>query len=169
MAAVLLMDQLSRRDVPADIVSAGLIDSGMPASAETAWALGRRGLDVGEHRSRRLDRDALVDTDMVIGLERRHVREAAVLEPESWPRSFTLKELVRRGEGVGARRPDEQLDAWVARAHTGRDRRELLGASLDDDVEDPHGAPRAEHERTLTELDDLIGRLVDLAWPRSPA
>jgi protein-tyrosine-phosphatase len=168
MAAALLGERLARRDIAAEIASAGLIDTGSPASDATAWVLDNRGIDVGQHRSRRLDRDSLADRDLVIGLERRHVREAVVLEPEVWSRSFTLKELVRRGEAIGPRRADEPLEEWLARAHFGREHRDLLGASPDDDVADPHGGTPAEHERTAVELDDLIDRLVTLAWAPPP-
>jgi hypothetical protein len=40
-----------------------------------------------------------------IGLEREHVQEAVLLDGSAWPRTFTLKEIVRRGEEVGPRRP----------------------------------------------------------------
>lgn len=103
----------------------------------------------------------------MLGMERGHVREATVVEPSIWPQAFTLKELVRRAETVGARAADESLDAWLARVHEGRQPRDLLGASSDDDVTDPTGGTAAEHEDLALELEALVDRLVGLAWPDS--
>ncbi len=33
------------------------------------------------------------------------------------------------------------------------------------DIEDPVGGDRADYEITATELDELLRRLVELAWP----
>jgi hypothetical protein len=97
-------------------------------------------------------------------MERSHVREAVVTAPEVFSRTFTLKELVRRGRRVGPRRPDEPLDDWLAKAHEGRTPRELLGGSTEDDVDDPIGQPRAAYERMVAELDGLLDELVWLVW-----
>jgi hypothetical protein len=85
--------------------------------------------------------------DLVLGMERAHVRHAVLLEPEAWPRTFTLKELVRRGEELGSRPPVESPGAWLARAHEGRDRPDMLGDSLLDDVADPYGGLRGGRNR----------------------
>jgi len=93
------------------------------------------------------------------------VREVFVVDRESWPHTFTLKELVRRGETVGTGRPDETLPQWLGRVHSGRRPSELVGESLLDDVEDPTGGDPWEYRRAVTEIDDLVERLVRLAWP----
>ena len=62
----------------------------------------------------------MVNVDLVIWMERKHVREAVVPGPEAWPRSFTLHELVRREDAIGPRRRSETLQAWLTRAHLGR-------------------------------------------------
>jgi hypothetical protein len=90
------------------------------------------------------------------------VREAVLLSPGCWSRTFTLKDLVRRGEEAGPRRPDQPLAAWLAHLHAGRTRADLLGASVDDDVADPIGRKRGVYEGTATELDDLTARLAKL-------
>jgi hypothetical protein len=84
--------------------------------------------------------------DLVLGMERAHVRHSVLLEPEAWPRAFTLKELVRRGAELGPRPPVESPGAWLARAHEGRDRPDLLGDSPLDDVADPYGGPSSAYE-----------------------
>src|SRR5205085_4940202 len=103
-----------------------------------------------------------------LGLERAHVREVVVLVPAAWPRAFTLKELVRRGEALGHRCPRESLGAWLARAHAGRSHHDLVGSSISDDVADPYGLSDAAYEETAAEIDNLVARLVALAWNEPP-
>jgi protein-tyrosine phosphatase len=148
--------------------SAGLLESGNPASAHGVKILAGRGLDLGSHRSTTVSPGILREADLIIGMARQHVREAVVLDRDVWPRTFTLKELVRRGGAIGPRKEGEPLDAWLARAHMGRTTASLTGASPDDDVSDPIGQPRAAYESMVGELDTLVGRLVELAWPAAP-
>jgi protein-tyrosine phosphatase len=103
--------------------------------------------------------------NLVIGMERLHAREAIVLGDSLLGRCFTLKELVRRGEAVGARRQDESIEAWLERVSAGRRAMELLGESDDDDVADPYlGSPKV-YAACIAEIDDLVERVVNLMWP----
>ena len=145
--------------------SAGLRLVGEPASANGVDVLAERGIDLSAHRSRILDRQLLEGSDLALAMSREHLREAVLAQPDIWPRAFTLKELVRRGETIGPRAPGESIDAWLARAHAGRNRADLLGSSSADDVEDPIGLSRSAYEKTANELSDLVDRLVDLLWP----
>jgi protein-tyrosine-phosphatase len=165
MAEALLRHRLGERGVDAHVHSAGLRLVGEPASANGVDVLAERGLDLSVHRSRIFDRELLEHPDLVLGMAREHLREAIITFPDVWPHAFTLKELVRRGERIGPRAPGESLQAWLARAHAGRVRGDLLGSSADDDVADPIGSARSAYERTADELTDLIDRLIDLAWP----
>jgi len=145
--------------------SAGLRFDGEPASANGVDVLADRGVDLSGHRSRIVNRELLEGTDLTLAMSREHLREAVLSLPDTWPRAFTLKELVRRGEMIGPRAPGESIDAWLARAHSGRNRTDLLGSSPDDDVDDPIGLSRSAYEKTADELSDLVERLVDLLWP----
>jgi len=145
--------------------SAGLRLDREPASANGVDVLAGRGLDLRAHRSRILDRELLEGTDLTLAMAREHLREAVLSLPDTWSRAFTLKELVRRGEMIGPRAPGESIDAWLARAHSGRNRIDLLGSSPDDDVDDPIGLSRSAYANTANELSDLVDRLVDLLWP----
>jgi protein-tyrosine phosphatase len=167
MAEALLRHRLEERGVDARVHSAGLRLVGEPASAHGVDVLAERGLDLSAHRSRIVDRELLEDADLVVTMAREHLREAILALPDVWTRAFTLKELVRRGELIGPRGPGESVDAWLARAHSGRTRSDLLGSSIDDDVPDPIGSGRSSYVRTADELTDLVDRLVDLAWPRA--
>jgi protein-tyrosine phosphatase len=165
---VLLRARLARHGIEAHVHSAGLLTDGQSASPLSVQVMTSRGLDLSTHRSRRMTRALLLDADLILGMAREHVREAAVFVPEVWPRAFTIKELVRRGEAVGPRQ-GEDLDAWLASVHEGRATRDLTGWSDDDDVADPIGEPHAVFERTAAELQDLTDRLVYLMWGSAPA
>src|SRR5256885_253238 len=82
-----------------------------------------------------------------------HVREVAVQVPQVWPRTFTLREIVRRGEEVGRRGADQPLDEWVAKLHAGRTPAMLVGASDTDDVADPMGRGRRSYDTAATDIE----------------
>ena len=91
-----------------------------------------------------------------------------MLLPEAWPRAFTIRELVRRGQQAGARAPGEPVRDWLARVAGDRGRRDLLGNSPADDVADPAGGPLHGYQATADLLDRLTRDLVELGWPREP-
>ena len=169
MAEVLLRQRLGDLGVDARVASAGLLRSGQPASGHGVDILRGRGLDMTAHRSRAMSRELLASAQLILAMAREHVREAVVLDATLWPRTFTLKELVRRGEAAGPRRAAETLDEWLARV--GEDRRisDLTGTSSSDDVADPYGGPRTAYDRLASELDDLLDRLVAVAFAGLPA
>ena len=164
MAEALLRHRLTSLGVDARVASAGLLRPGQPASGHGVDILRGRGLDMSAHRSQAMTRDLLRAHDLIVAMAREHVREAVVLDPALWPRTFTLKELVRRGEAIGPRRAGEPVADWLARAGQGRRVADLAGSSPADDVADPYGGPRTAYERMATELADLLDRLVDLVF-----
>src|SRR4051794_25208997 len=153
---------LARRLPNAVVSSAGSFDAGRPASEGAVRVMAKHGVDLAEHRSRVISPDVLDDADLVVAMARRHVRDAVVASPAAFPKTFTLRELVRRGEAVG---PAHHLSAWLTAL--GRDRRpaDLLGDHADDDIADPIGQPDAAYERTAAELADLVERLARLLDP----
>ena len=166
-AEALLRHRLQQRGVEAQVRSAGLLEAGNPASSHGVAVLAGLGLDLSAHRSQSMTAELLRPADLILAMAREHLREAVVAVPEIFPRAFTLKELVRRGAQIGPRQPGEPLERWLARAHAGRSPRELMGASRDDDVEDPIGRPRAAYERMVEELSGLLDELVWLVWGES--
>ncbi len=166
MAEGILRDRLATRGVSAHVHSAGLLDLGQPASAHGVDVLKAMGIDLSSHRSRTMTAELVRGADLVLGMARMHVREAVVLVPQVWPRAFTLKELVRRGENLGPRAPDQPLEEWLAKVHAGRSRSDLMGDSDDDDIFDPIGAPRSRYQATAAEIEDLTDRLVALLFPQ---
>ena len=165
MAEAMLRARLAARDVPAVVSSAGTATEGEPAADEVLELLRARGLDGSAHRSRRLDADLLADADLVLAMARLHVRDATLADPGAFTRTFTLKELVRRGDAAGPRAPDEDLAGWLGRVGDGRQPTRLLGDSPADDVVDPVGRRFGVFKKVARELDEQLDRLVDLAWP----
>jgi protein-tyrosine phosphatase len=163
----MLQVELDRRGIDLPVSSAGLLGEQQPATEATSDVAREFDLDLSRHESRQLAPSLVRNANLVIGMERRHVREAVLLDPGAWPRTFTLKEIVRRAESLGARSDGEAFDEWVQRVHSGRKPSALLGTSADDDVEDPTGRPFADHGTTARELSDLVARLAELAWPTS--
>jgi protein-tyrosine phosphatase len=169
MAEGLLRRTLADRGIAAVVSSAGLLTSDKPATDTAVDTLAERGIDIDDHRSRRITSEMLGRADLIVGMAREHVREAAVLRPDLYDRTFTLKELVRRGRKAGARTEDEQVPEWLARLVRGRLPKDHLGASALDDVADPVGQGERVYEQTADELDGLTTALVDLLWPRVSA
>jgi protein-tyrosine phosphatase len=166
MAQALLSARLAARGVTVPVASAGLLGGGRPPPPEVISVMAGRGIDVTGHRSRLVTVDDLTAADLILGLSREHVRHAAVLLPAAWPRAFTIRELLRRGQQAGPRAPGEPLGDWLARAAGDRARRDLLGASPADDVADPAGGPLRGYQATADLLDRLTRDLVELGWPR---
>ncbi len=167
MAEGLLRQALARHGVPAEVLSAGTSFDGRPAEAEAVKAMAALGIDISDHRSRLLDR-ALVDSaDLVLGMERVHVREAVLASPAKSSRIFTLKELVRRAELAGPRAQSETLEAWLGRLDAGRSRAELIGLGGDDGVADPFRQSYDAFRRCAAELAEYLDRVVAAAWPRA--
>jgi protein-tyrosine phosphatase len=172
MAEPLLSARLARLGVQLPVHSAGTDPAAASASgsppAGAVAALAARGHDISGHRGRPVRAADLAGADLILGLTREHVRQAVVLVPGTWPRAFTLKELVRRGRMIGPRPPGEPLPDWLARAAHGRDHRDLLGGSAGDDVADPYGGSGPQYESTAALLDQLTGELADLCWGLTP-
>ena len=135
------------------------------ATPPTVAAAGAIGLDLAPHRSRLASADMVQTADLILGMERHHVREAVLLDPRVFSRTFTLKELVRRGTDVGARPEGEPGATWLARVHEGRRSIDLVGSSPADDVADPTINRMIDHGAMATEIDELMGELVNLVWP----
>jgi protein-tyrosine-phosphatase len=164
MAAALLASAFAVREIAVSVQSAGQLGDGEPAAPLAVAVMADRGLDISAHRSRLVCADDLAAADLTLTMARAHLRHAVVTAPRSWPRTFTIKELVRRAEQIGPRRPGTSLGDWLTLANEGRDRAVLLGDSTHDDVADPIGGPRRAYTHTADLLSYLIGRLVESGW-----
>ena len=167
MATAMLARELAARGQHAEVASAGIAADGTASvPAEVAAVMGDYGLDVTGHRSTQVTAGDLARADLVLTMAREHLRHAVVLEPLAWPRAFTLRELARRGALAGPRAPAEPLAGWLARAHAGRSRMELLGDGEPDDVADPFGGRLTDYQRTAAQISDAVGEVAELGWGR---
>jgi protein-tyrosine phosphatase len=164
MAAALLTRRLSELGVAVRVRSAGMLRGGDPPHPEAISVMARYGIDIAAHRSRVAYAADLAHASLVLAMARDNLRYAVVTEPAAWPRAFTLRELVRRGEQIGPRRPGEPLAGWLSRAHEGRERAALLGDSAEDDVPDPSGRPFREYVDAARLLDRSVARLAEMGW-----
>jgi protein-tyrosine phosphatase len=164
MAQALLQRRVGSHAHEVAVASAGLLEAGQPAAPGTLRLLEQIRIDGRSHMSRTLNPEHIRRSDLVLGMERRHVQEAALMVPDAFPRLFTLKELVRRGSAMGPRHR-ETLEQWLTRANAGRSPRDLLGADPGDDIADPYGGDEHDYARTFHELDRLVTQLVELIWP----
>jgi protein-tyrosine-phosphatase len=169
MAEVLLRHHLATAGIDATVSSAGIYEGGAPATGHGIAAMAERGLDLSNHRSRRMDETMVQGADLVIGMTREHVREAAVLDRDALAKTFTLKELVTLAEAAGPRDPAEPLPSYLSRVAATRVPSSLLGLGHNDelDVEDPVGRGRHNYEVTADLLDHLLHRVVELTFPSS--
>jgi protein-tyrosine phosphatase len=148
-----------------EVSSAGIAAVfGVSATPPTIAAARARGFDLTNHVSAALDFDLVRSTDLVIGLERRHVQEIVVHDPGAFAKTFTLKELVRRGTDVGPRAAGQPVSEWLSDVHRGRHAQDLLGMSTDDDVIDPTGSAMVDHDTVADEVDDLARQVLDLLF-----
>jgi protein-tyrosine phosphatase len=164
MAQALLTARLAGLGRPVIVRSGGMLGDGEPPCREAIAAMAAYGLDISAHRSRRVTANDVEGADLTLAMARANLRHAVAEAPAAWPRTFTIKELVRRGGAVGPRPPGQSLAAWLARAHDGRQRTALLGDSADDDVADPAGGPRRGYVATAALLSGLADELVSLCW-----
>jgi protein-tyrosine phosphatase len=164
MAAVMLAQRLDALGVDANVSSAGLLATGVPATALGIEVMAARQLDLTGHRSRRLEPTLVTGADLVLAMERAQLREVVLLAPAVRDRCFTLKELARRSDLVGPRFGDEPLRDWLARVSAGRAKSMLLGHDPADDIADPYGGARTDFERTASELEMLVDHVTRLAW-----
>jgi hypothetical protein len=100
-------------------------------------------------------------------MTRRHVRAIAVSDAKAWPRTFTMRELIRRGGDVGPRRSEQSLSKWLTLVNMGRQPINLLGADPNDDVSDPMGGVPDDYDEMVEALYGLTHELVGLLFPQA--
>jgi protein-tyrosine phosphatase len=166
-AALLLAEALREagRGDEVTVHSAGVVsaDVGVPeALLDQAPAYG---IDLSHHVPRRLEPAWVDDADLVVGMAREHVREVMLLDRAWLARTFTLRELVRRGRRCGPRPSGEDLGEWLGRVGEGRTAADVVGRSAIDDIEDPMGGTADDYRTMLDDVSALVRELRELAWP----
>ena len=156
LLAGLLIRKAARRGVEASVYAAGTAAGIQTPPLVVLAGAEHMGVDLSGHQPEQVTAGHLRSADRVLlGAILAHVRELVVLDGDAWTRTFTVKELVRRGREHGPRPYRQDLRSWAATVSTGRTIRDLLGESVEDDVADPFGGSDADYRRTVAELDAL--------------
>lgn len=169
VAEALLARRVEERGLAVRVASAGIVEATALRPPEVAQVMEELGIGPCPGSPRLLGPADLERADLVIGMERLHVREAVVRAPEPgvWQRSYTLLELLRRARQVGPRNTGEDFASWVARLHQGRQLADHLGADPLDDLPDPFGNALPSFRATAATLATAIDELVAAGWPSS--
>lgn len=152
---------------PVDVTveSAGTLGTTLEVPAGLLKEAAEFGLDLAEHVPRMIEADMIDRADLIIGMTRAHVREVVLADPPSFAKTFTLREIVRRGREKGSRPPGQPLNGWLEQIGAGRRHFDLMGDSPVDDIPDPLGGSPEVFRLMLMELAALTQVLHSLLWP----
>jgi protein-tyrosine phosphatase len=161
MGAGLLAARAAERGLELQVTSAGTRAAGLPVDPMAVRAAADLGVDIAAHEPRRITTAIVADegTDLVLTMTRGHLRDVAVMGRQTFARTFTLREAVRRLQGI-SRMPGLDLPARVAAAAEGRRPADLMRDDPNDDVADPYGTGQAAVSRTAGEIDRLVHELL---------
>ncbi|MDH2387740.1 low molecular weight phosphatase family protein [Streptomyces sp. HNM0663] len=134
---------------------------GTPMATTVASFLLARGADPSGTNSRRLTKELVENSDLVLGAAREH-REAAVRLAPTWSltRSFTLCEfarLVRAEDASGVVDPAARFANLVQGAASRRGA--VRAYAGDDDIDDPVGAGPQEVQKCLERIEGVVQRV----------
>lgn len=159
---------ICRSPVAQSVLTSALINSGIVVrSAGTLAAVGRAaapeavayvrsalGIELS-HRASRLDRGALIRSDLILVMTAEQRRWVALEEPRVLRRTFTLLELARIASDVPKSESFPDLRSFAHGCARLRTRRP--GHSEDPDIEDPYGGPPEAYTRSFTQVHAAAG------------
>jgi protein-tyrosine-phosphatase len=148
--------------LPALTKSGGFSEKGGEEPTDnTVRYLANRGIDVSGYRSHWMTDQSIRKAHIVVTAEQAHVIRVAGRWPDVFGHTFTLPELVQRGEAVGPRN-GRPLQEWIDEVNIGRP------AALDyldtpvGEIDDPTGRSPATWKAAFDRIDDLTARMVAL-------
>ena len=145
--------------VDARISTAGMSGDGLPATEPTVRLLAQRGIDVSGHRSTFISDELMSTADLVVTAEVQHVVFVAGRWEGSFGRTFTLPELVQRGESAGPRY-GQPIAPWLAELSEGRPvGYDYLSVPSVPQVDDPTGQSPLVWRAAFGEIDSLCRQL----------
>ncbi len=138
------------------VFSAGLMRGGVSAASDAIRACEAMSVDISAHVSQQVTTELLGKADVVLCMERMHIRELAVTSRDTLARMFTLREFVRRSQEA-PRRDGESVRAWCARLSARRAVTTLMSSRQnDDDIADPMGRGYEHFAKTAWELSECV-------------
>jgi protein-tyrosine phosphatase len=160
MAAALLEKRLGEVGSRVSVSSGGLRFTGERMPPVGVSLMARHGVDLSGHIGVQVTEHSVAEADIVLGMTREHVREVVGILPEAWPKTFTLKDFVRRAERAGPRYRHQRIADWLESVGAERQPYEALGADSKDDVADPFRRRAWVWRRVVREMDGLVTRMV---------
>jgi len=144
-----------------EVGSVGTADLQAEVDRATIRAAAAVGLDISGHSRRRLDRDLLrtEHPDLILTMTRAHLRMLVEIDPELWPRTFSLKELARRTREQPAAQSTSVAD-WLRDVHVGRRAADMISPDGDDDVADPYGGPGHGYHAMVDDVTRAVDDIV---------
>ena len=164
MAAEMLRARLVGPAPRIRVHSAGLVPWPGPPPQTVIAAMHELDLDVSAHASQPLRTSLVSEADLVLAMTRDHVWGVLARDPDADDRTFLLEELVRLGTDVGARRPDEPLRVWAARAAERRPPGRVVGRP-EDQIPDPMGEAAEVVRATAARLAAATATIASLVAP----
>ena len=170
VAERLLERELDAIGMVARVRSAGTQGGGLRVPRPLIDVARQIGLEMGDHRSRRLDATSIEDegADLVLAMSREHLYAVVSETPAAFRRSFTLIEL----SDFARTRPPGSADSvreLLVAAGQGRTAAGVLRSEADLDLDDPYGGPRRGYERMVAEVTGRIADIVRAIAPAPPA
>ena len=157
----LLQELAKNGQLRAAIRTTGFSEGGKPPTDPTIRFLANRGIDVKGYLSNRMNDNVIAEADLIVTAEHHQVIEIAGRWPGSFERTFTLPEIVERGEANGPG-DDRTFHDWLAAVNQGRpNQMDYLDAPIGE-IADPTGHAPAAWQACFTQLDDLTTRLAVL-------
>jgi len=158
MAEALLRHHLGD-EMTVPVASVGTIGwNGYPATPHAVEVLAERGIDLGAHISRKINRDDVERSDLIVAMTRKHGWAVAAHDPEASTRTFLLGELIRLAREQ--RRNGESLREWAEAIARTRKPDQPMGHARDE-IHDPVGESIEVYRATAAVLDRLLAELAD--------
>lgn len=156
MAEALLRHHLGS-EAATTVASVGTIGwNGYPATPHAVAVLAERGIDLRAHISRKINRDDIERSDLIIAMTRKHGWAVAAHDPAAATRTFLLGEVIRLARMQP--RDGEPLRHWAESIAENRRPDRPMGQASDE-IHDPVGESIDVYRSTAAELDRLLGEL----------
>lgn len=121
--------------------------------------MAERGIDLAEHRSSPVTEQSIAAADLILGMTREHVREVVAISPDAWPKTFTIKDFIRRAERGGPPGRHQRFSDWLESIGAEREPYDALGTNPGDEVPDPFGQRAKVWTRVIDDLDDMVSAI----------
>jgi len=159
MAEALLRHHLGV-DAPMEVASVGTIGwNGYPATPHAVAVLAERGIDLGAHKSRKINRDDVERADLIIAMTRKHGWAVTAHDAGAANRTFLLAELTRLARTQP--RNGESLRQWVEALGESRRPDRPIGHG-GDEITDPVGESIEVYRATAALLDRWLSELAEV-------